>query len=82
MKLTKRFWAWISQVFTVTVLIWRLDLLREVLGQIPYADSSQINLEIGVVKLGAILWLAWLIWRAIQGFYLKMDFVLETNNDN
>jgi hypothetical protein len=80
MKLTKKFWTWISQVAAAIFLLWRMDLLCTIFGQIPNVDLSQLNFEIGVVKLGAVLWLSWLIWRAYQGFFRTMDFLIDEND--
>jgi hypothetical protein len=80
MKLTGKFWKWVSQVAAALFLLWRMDLLCEIFAQIPNIDLSQFNFEIGAVKLSAFLWLLWLGWSAFQGFYRKGDFLFDENN--
>jgi len=80
MKLTNKFWIWLGQVFAANVLLWRIDLLRQIFGLIPNVDLSQFYFESGVVKLGAFFWILWLGWRGYEGFCRKMDFVIDENN--
>jgi len=80
MKLSKKFWAWIGQVAAAIFLLLRMDLLCNIFGQIPNVDLSQFNFEIGVVRLGAFLWLTWLVWRVIKGFTGEMDFLCDSND--
>jgi hypothetical protein len=80
MKLTRKFWVWVSQVFALIILLFRADLILELLKLIPNADVSQLYPEITGLVLVAVLWSSWLVWRAYQGFYRRMDFLIDEND--
>ena len=77
MKLTKKFWTWISQVAAAFFLVLRVNLLAEIIGQIPNIDLSQLRFEFGAIRFAAILWLAWLAWRGVKGFTGEMLFLFD-----
>jgi hypothetical protein len=81
MKLTKKFWTWTGKVLAAYVLLVRMDLLCALLNLIPNVDLSQFNFEIGVVRLGAFLWLVWLGWCFCKGFFLdEREFLFDSND--
>ena len=77
MKLTKHFWAWVGQMIAANLLLWRLDLIASIFNLIPNVDLSQFNLEMGVARIAAFVWILWLVWRGIDGFYRTQDFILD-----
>jgi hypothetical protein len=78
MKLTKKFWAWVSQVFALGILMFRVDLVLDLFASLG-ADVSQLHVEIAGVVIFVVLWLLWLIWRGIDGFCRSMDFLTDAN---
>lgn len=80
MKLTKKFWAWVSQFFALSLLILRADLVLQLFKLIPGADLSQsYPIIIGFVLFAAI-WFLWLINCAWDGFYVTKDFLFDVDH--
>ena len=75
------FWTWTGQVLAAYVLLLRMDLLCTLLNLIPNVDLSQFNFEIGLVRLGAFLWLLWLAWCFYEGLFLHERKLLFDPND-
>ena len=80
MKLTKKFWMWVSQVATLIILLLRADLIIGLFKIIPNFDLSHFYPEIALLTAIVILWLLWLVWRGYVGFYQKMDFLIDEND--
>ena len=80
MKLTKKFWIWVSQVAALVILILRVDLIIGLFKIVPNFDLSQLYLEIALLTAIVILWILWLVWRCYVGFYQKMDFLIDEND--
>lgn len=77
MKLTKKFWTWLSQVFALTIFIIRADFIVWLFKLIPFCDGEQFFPVIVLFILVAVSWGTWLIWRAYEGFYTNMDFLID-----
>jgi|GEM_PF-5401052 hypothetical protein len=80
MKLTKKFWIWVSQVAALVILLLRVDLIIGLFKIVPNFDLSQFYPEIALLTAIVILWLLWLVWRGYVGFYQKMDFLIDEND--
>jgi len=80
MKLTKKFWIWISQVFTLIFLVFRVDLVLQLFKLIPNADVSQIYPEIAGFALIVVIWGSILVWCGIKGFSGEMPFLLDPHD--
>lgn len=80
MKLTKKFWIWVSQVFALIVLLIRADLVLQLFKLVPNADVSQAYPEIAGFAVFIGLWVVWLVWCAIKGFSGEMAFLLDPND--
>ena len=83
MKPTKQFWSWFAQVTALMLLVFRADVVFTMLKLIPNLDWGQVlnQLQLGIAGfvLFVILWAAWLIWRAVDGFFGKGDFMSDTS---
>lgn len=77
MKLAKHFWAWVGRMIAANLLLWRLDLLSSIFNLIPNVGLNQFNLEMGIARIGAFVWILWLVWRGIDVFYRREDFILD-----
>lgn len=82
MKLTKKFWKWIGQIVGLIILVLRMDLVSALLKLIPFADVRQFYSVFALFILVIALWSVWLIWRGYEGFYRRMNFLIEDTGRN
>lgn len=80
MKLTKKFGAWVGQILALLIMIFRAEMLVELVKLIPHADVSQLYPVIGALAVIIVLWVLWLVRCGIKGFSGEMNFLFDARD--
>jgi len=71
---TKKFWAWATKLILTMASLYELDSKLNLFKGLPGGDLVAFYLVIFALTVIAALWF---LWRAIDGFCWKMDFVID-----
>ncbi len=75
--MTNKFWKYAISVVSVTGVLLIMDSVCVAFETMPYANLTVIScFRLGILAFGIIAG-AWFVWRGIDGFRGKMDFLFD-----
>jgi hypothetical protein len=74
---TKKFCDWVIKLVITMASLYEMDSKLNLFKGLPGGDLVAIHWVIFALTVIATLWF---LWRGIDGFFLKMDFVFDENH--